>query len=113
MLKVNSEYRRALKKLDTKFHNTGEGELGPLVQKLTSFAFGILGEISQDFHLLVKEISDARCSYLGKQRGWDILDNEAGQIFHGIRRLQSRSIIFAKNITQYMHNHCNYVPFIS
>ena len=53
---LTGEYTRPLAKLDTKYHNTPQGETGPLVTRLRSFGrlrglvVGAWGEGSRDLH---------------------------------------------------------------
>ena len=69
---VDSEYRRALRKIDQKYNLSEEGETGPLQAILASFGrvqglvFGVLGEVSEDVHNLLSHISNARATYLSR-----------------------------------------------
>ena len=57
---IPNSYTNKAKRIDTKYHNTTAGQIGPLEQRLRGFGeilclvAGQYGEISQDFHDLLK-----------------------------------------------------------
>ena len=90
--RVNTEYRRALKKIDIRYHGVGDDEIGPLQARLATYGtvqglvFGVLGEGSQHLHELLQQIASARSSYVARMRGRDLSDSEYGQLLHSFRR---------------------------
>ena len=73
--RLQAEYVGKARVSDTRHHGTGEGEVGPVQQKLLSLGdvrglvFGNFGEASQDCHTLVAAMTDSRIRVAGPVRG--------------------------------------------
>ena len=100
--KVDGEYRRALQRIDRRYHGTTRGESGPLQRKLELYGevqglvFGVLGEVSQAFHNLLDQVATARATYLGRMSGQAMSDSERSQLLHNYRRRLSCAAVSAQ-----------------
>ena len=81
---MEGEYKRKLQKYDRRFHNTPEGEVGPLVNLLQSFGkleglvVGPWGNGSKDLHDLVRVLAESRVAARVRGRGYEGSDHELG-----------------------------------
>ena len=68
-------YRDKLAEYDTRFHNIGQGQVGPLVRRLESYrklrglVVGPWGDCSQDLHSTIKILGESRVAARGRARG--------------------------------------------
>ena len=78
-------YRGKLSKLDARYHDTAQGQTGPLVQRLENYGklwglvVGPWGDGSKDLHSLIKIIGECDVAAKGRARGWEGGDGELGQ----------------------------------
>ena len=83
-------YRRELAKYDRRFHNTREGEVGPLVSllltfgKLEALVVGPWGNGSKDLHDLVRIIAESRVANRVRGRGREASDHELGVVMGAV-----------------------------
>ena len=95
-------YRNKLAKYDTKYHGTGPGQTGPLVQRLESYGklwglvVGPWGDGSKDLHTLVKIIGESSVAARGRARGWEGGEGELGLVLGQTRRRLSCSFVRAQ-----------------
>ena len=89
------EYQRPLQRLDTRYHGTAPGEVGPLVQRLQSFGrlqvlvVGAWQEASQDLHLLLDLLVDTKVKGMGLGMGRELSSRERAKIISNYRRILS------------------------
>ena len=89
---LQAEYRRKLSKYDQRFHHTGPGQSGPLVQRLDGFGklwglvVGPWGDGSKDLHSLVSIVGNNLVAAKARARGWEAGEGELGQVIGQIRR---------------------------
>ena len=87
-----SEYRNPLAKLDTKYHGTQAGQVGPLVRRLDGYGnllclvMGQFQEGSKDLHHLLENIAASMLRALGLARGREGSDHERSVIMMNLRR---------------------------
>ena len=99
---LQAEYRRKMARYDQRFHGTGLGENGPLVQRLEGYGklwglvVGPWGEGSKDLHSLVSVIGDSMVAAKARARGWEGGEGELGQTIGLIRRRLSCTSIRAQ-----------------
>ena len=100
-----NEYEAKLRKYDVRFH--GGAPLirgsqppppGPLVQRFRSFEFlklvaGPWGDLSQDFHLLLKTFAEKRVEGLARGRGVESGAGELGKVMGEVRRAMSVEVV--------------------
>ena len=92
---ILGEYKRALTALDVRYHDTGPGQTGPLVQRLKGhgrlqcWVMGSWQEASQDLHALLELLADSKVQSLGLARGREATAQERAQILSGYRRVIS------------------------
>ena len=73
---LQSEYRRKLAKYDQKYHGTGPGQSGPLVQRLDGYGklwglvVGPWGDGSKDLHTLVSVVGNRHSG--GYDANWNV-----------------------------------------
>ena len=86
------EYRTPLAKLDTKYHGTPVGQVGPLVRRLESYGrlqclvMGTFQEGSKDLHSLLGMIADGKLRSRGLARGREGTEQERSVILLNMRR---------------------------
>ena len=96
-------YKNKARKIDTKYRGTTAGQVGPLEQRLQGFGnilclvAGQYGDISQDFHDLLKKLASTKAQHLSLLEGRPVSDSEQGLILHHLRRRLSVSIITAQS----------------
>ena len=84
------EYRNPLKKLDSKYHGTLDGQVGPLVRRLENYGkllclvMGTFQEGSKDLHSLLEHIADSKLKAWGFARGRE--GSERSVILMNLRR---------------------------
>ena len=92
------EYRNTLKALARRFHGTGQGQQGPLCQRLEylvgeaglqSLVVGRFGEASQHVHHLVKGLAEGRSLHLARTTGKPVSAGVTAQITSTYRRILS------------------------
>ena len=84
-------------KYDRRFHNTREGEVGPLslvtlllsFGKLEGLVVGPWGNGSKDLHDLVRTLAESRVANRVRGRGREASDNELGVVMGEVRRALS------------------------
>ena len=97
-------YRRELAKYDRRFHNTREGDVGPLVSLLLSFGkleglvVGPWGNGSKDLHDLVRTLAESRVANRVRGRGREASDNELGVVMGEVRRALSLDFVRAQSL---------------
>ena len=97
-------YRGALKRLDSRYHNTAAGQTGPLVRRLQSYGkleglvVGPWGEGSKDLHSLVKTISDTKVAAKARALGREASDKELGLVVTQVRKYLSVAFIRAQSL---------------
>ena len=75
-------YKKKLEPLDRLYHQTADGQIGPLVRrlqtygKLESLVVGPWGEGSKDLHSLVKTLAESRVACQARSKGREASDNE-------------------------------------
>ena len=95
-------YRRELAKYDRRFHNTREGDVGPLVSLLQSFGkleglvVGPWGNGSSDLHSLVRILAESRVAHRVRGRGRVASENELGVVMGEVRRALSLDFVRAQ-----------------
>ena len=83
--------------------NTAPGHTGPLEQHLQGFGeilrlvVGQYGEISQDFHDLLKQLASAKAKHISLLEGRSLSVSEQGLLLLHLRRRLSVSIITAQS----------------
>ena len=86
------EYRKPLAALDSRFHGTQQGEVGPLVRRLNSYGqlqglvIGAFQEGSKDIHTLLDVLADSQMKAKGLARGREGSNQERATILAGLRR---------------------------
>ena len=96
---LQTEYRRKLAKYDQKYHGTGPGQSGPLVQRLDGYGklwglvVGPWGDGSKDLHTLVSAVGNSLVAAKARARGWEAGEGELGQAISQIRRRLSCTFI--------------------
>jgi hypothetical protein len=86
-------------KIDRKYCGTHPNHVGPLEERLKGFGdllrlvAGQYGEVSQDFHELLKRLVASKAAHTAQVEGRPISDNERGLILNQLRRRLSVSII--------------------
>ena len=92
-------YKDKAHAIDTKYCHTAAQHVGPLQQRLESFGkliclvAGQYGEISQDFHSLLKDLAAFKGTYISHSEGRPVSEAERGLLLHQLRRGVSVSII--------------------
>ena len=100
---IPNSYKNKPRKIDSKYYNTAIGHVGPLEQHLIGFGeiirlvAGQYGEISQDFHDLLKKLASAKANHIALLEGRPLSVSEQGLLLHHIRRRISVSIILAQS----------------
>ena len=100
---IPNSYKNKARKIDSKYYNTAIGHVGPLEQHLIGFGeiirlvAGQYGEISQDFHDLLKKLASAKANHIALLEGRPLSVSEQGLLLHHIRRRISVSIILAQS----------------
>ena len=96
-------YKNKARKIDIKYNGTTAGQVGPLEQRLRGYGdilrlvAGQYGEISQDFHDLIKKLASTKANHISLLEGRPVSDSERGLILHHLRRRLSVSIITAQS----------------
>ena len=96
-------YRDKAHKIDTKYLNTGQDQVGPLEHHLNSFGdllclvAGQYGEVSQDFHDLLSKLATSKVEYISRTEGRNLSASERGLLLHQMRRRLSVTIIRAQS----------------
>ena len=101
-----NEYEAKLRKYDRRFHNRAPVSQsqsqplppGPLVQKFRSFDFlklvaGPWGDLSQDFHQLLKTFAEKRVENLARGKGVVSGEGELGKVMGEVRRAMSVQVV--------------------
>ena len=89
------EYRRPLEKLDRKYYQVQQDQVGPLVRRLHSYGpliglvVGAFQEGSKDLHSLLGTLADSQLRAKGLARGREGTDQERSIILAGLRRALS------------------------
>ena len=90
--KLSEEYRKPLALLDTRYHGTPVGQVGPLVRRLESYGqlqglvMGSFQEGSKDVHSLLDILADSQLKAKGLAQGREGSDQERAIILSGMRR---------------------------
>ena len=90
--KLAEEYRKPLATLDTRYHGTPAGQVGPLVRRLESYGqlqalvMGSFQEGSKDLHSLLGILADSQLKAKGLARKKERSDQERSVILAGMRR---------------------------
>ena len=85
------EYRTPLAKLDSKYHGTQAGQVGPLVRRLEGYGkllclvMGTFQEGSKDLHSLLDIIADSKIKARGLARGREGTEQERSVILMNLR----------------------------
>ena len=99
------EYEAKLRKYDVRFHGgapltRGQSQQppGPLVQKFRSYEFlklvaGPWGDLSQDFHMLLKTFAEKRVENMARGRGVESGAGELGKVMGEVRRAMSVEVV--------------------
>ena len=101
---LQSEYEGKLRRMDSQFHGTADGQVGPLVRrlrtypKLLGYVIGAFGEASQDVHALVDQLAASRLQYLALSSGYNSSSKEKSQIVGQIRRRLSVAFVKANSL---------------
>lgn len=96
-------YRNKARTIGTKYNGVTAGHVGPLEQRLRGFGdilclvAGQYGDISQDFHDLLKKLASTKAQHISLLEGRPVSDSEQGLILHHLRRRISVSIITAQS----------------
>ena len=96
-------YRDKAHDIDVKYCHTDPNHVGPLEQRLKGFGdllclvAGQYGEVSQDFHELLKRLVSSKAAHIAQVEGRPISDSERGLILNQLRRRLSVSIIKAQS----------------
>ena len=91
-----------LEQYDRRFHNTREGDVGPLVSLLQSFGkleglvVGPWGNGSSDLHSLVRTLAESRVAHRVRARGQQASDHELGVVMGEVRRALSLDFVRAQ-----------------
>ena len=89
--------------IDRKYCHTNPRHVGPLQQRLESFGqliclvAGQYGEVSQDFHSLLKNLAASKAAHISHMEGRPVSDSERGLLLHQLHRRLSVSIITAQS----------------
>ena len=92
------EYRSTLAAMDRRFHGTGQGQQGPLCQRLEhlvgeeglqSLVVGRFAEASQHVHRLVRGLAEGRSLHLTRTSGKPTTAGETSVIISSYRRILS------------------------
>ena len=95
-------YKKALQRLDSRYHHTLADQTGPLVRRLQSFGkleglvVGPWGKGSKDLHSLVKTIADVKVAAKARALGREISDKELGIVVAQVRKYLSVTFIRAQ-----------------
>ena len=87
-----AEYRRKLSHIDTAYHGTGAGQVGPCVARLETFGsilelvVGAFGEASSDLDRVVTALAESRVLYLSRESGKPVTDGWRSVILGQYRR---------------------------
>ena len=108
---LRTAYERALWKYDSRFYGTaprGRAEPhpppGPLVHRLRSFGrlqtlvAGPWGDLSDDFHELLKLMAETRVANQARARGWEASEGELGLAMGAVRRAISVAVVRAQSL---------------
>ena len=82
-------YKKKLEPLDRLYHQTADGQIGPLVSiygKLESLVVVPWGEGSKDLHSLVKTLAESRVACQARSKGREASDNELGVVVAQVRK---------------------------
>jgi hypothetical protein len=97
-------YKKALQRLDSRYHHTAADQTGPLVRRLQSYGkleglvVGPWGEGSKDLHSLVKTIADVKVAAKARALGREISDKELGIVVAQVRKYLSVTFIRAQSL---------------
>ena len=86
------EYRNPLSNLDSKYHGTQPGQVGPLVRRLEGYGkllclvMGTFQEGSKDMHSLLDIIAESKLKARGLARGREGTEQERSVILMNMRR---------------------------
>ena len=92
VLTLPGEYRNPLAALDSKYHGTQPGQVGPLVRRLEGYGkllclvMGTFQEGSKDLHHLLDVIADSKLRARGLARGREGSEHERSVILMNLRR---------------------------
>ena len=99
---LGGEYRRALAKLDQRFHGTARQQAGPLQRRLQELVgeaglqglvVGRWGEGSRDLHSLVQGLAEARALHLARLNGVPTTAGTLATIIGSYRRILSCTFV--------------------
>ena len=104
---IGGEYERKLRKYDVKYHgaaprvrNQPEPPPGPLVQRFRSYPLktlvaGAFGDVSADFHQLVRDLAEKRAESVARSKGkaGGATPGDLGLVTGAIRRALSVTIV--------------------
>ena len=96
-------YRDKAQKIDRKYCGAARDQTGPLEQRLQDFGeisclvAGQYGEVSQNFHELLKKLSVSKAAHISQIEGRGVSESEKGLILHQLRRRLSVCIISAQS----------------
>jgi len=97
------EYLNKAQKIDQKYCGTQPNHTGPLQQHLESYGnllclvAGQYGDVSQDFHELLKGLATSKAAHIAQIEGRLVSESERGLLLHQLRRRLSVSIITAQS----------------
>ena len=95
-------YENKLAGYDTRYHGTGPGQSGPLVQRLYSYGklwglvVGPWADGSKDLHSLIKILGESAVVARSRARGWEIAEGELGLVLGQTRRRLSCTFVRAQ-----------------
>ena len=108
---LSTAYERALWKYDTRFYGTEpRGRAvplpppGPLVHRLRSFGSlqtlvaGPWGDLSDDFHELLKLFAETRVANQARARGYEAGEGELGLAMGAVRRAMSVAVVRSQSL---------------
>ena len=106
---LTGEYEAKLRKYDVRYHGCAprqrgqpEPPPGPLVSRLRNYGrlrrlvAGPWGDLSADFHELLREFAVSRVASKARARGWEGGDGELGKAMGDVRRATSVTVVRAQ-----------------
>ena len=99
---LSTLYKNKLAGYDTRYHGTGPGQSGPLVQRLDSYGklwglvVGPWGDGSKDLHSLIKILGESAVAARTRARGWEGGEGELGLVLGQTRRRLSCTFVRAQ-----------------
>ena len=109
--KLTTEYEAVLRGYDVRFHGAApmvrgqpEPVPGPLVARFRDFGglcegqlvAGPWGELSPNFHQLLKVCAESRVAAMGRAQGWEAGPNMLGKVMGEVRRAMSVTVVRAQ-----------------